>query len=287
MDDHMLDLVEPGDRVVGRLLQAYGEDVLSPSIAATTRMRMMVMAASHRRAALIEADATFDAAGETTAARSARRAAAIRSAWRRPVAAVMAGCLTLGILAGTAFAARPGGPLYEARIWTEMANLPAGVVDRAQAEVSRLDQRITEAQQASTAGDGVAAQAALVAYSRIVVEATAGTRQDPAAKATLGVTVTRHVAVLTQMVVSVPEPARDAAEQALTTTSLALDTLEPATQPSSGGAGAAPAGVPQGPQPPAPAPTPSEKPSKHDELKPEKHRPGGDKTPKPAPPKAP
>ena len=147
MDDEMLDLTEPGDRITGRLLQAYGDDHLSPSMAATTRMRTSVMSAAHRRAALMEADATFGAAGRTTTALAAKRVHAARNAWRRPVVAVLAGCLTLAMLSGTAFAARPGGPLYGARLWTEMANLPAGLVDRAQAEVDRLEQRIDEAQQ--------------------------------------------------------------------------------------------------------------------------------------------
>jgi len=226
MNDRMLDLTDPGDRLVGRVLQAYGEEHLSPGMAATTRMRMSVMGAAHRQAALIEADATFGAAGETTAALAARRAAAARTTWRRPVAAVIAGCLTLAILVGTAFAAGPGGPLYAARLWTEMANLPAGLVDRADAEVNRLERRIQEAQQASTAGDGAATEAALVAYSRIVVEAAKGTDRDPAAEAAIQLSVTRHVAVLTQMVDSVPAPARAAIEKALSSTAMALDDLD-------------------------------------------------------------
>ncbi len=187
---------------------------------------MSVMGIAHKRAALIEADATFDAAGETTSALAAKRARAVRNAWRRPVAAVFAGSLTLVILAGTAFAARPGGPLYGARIWTEMANLPAGLTDRAQAEVHRLDQRILEAQQASTAGDDGATEAALVAYSRIVAEAALGTDKDPAATATIEITVTRHVVVLTQMVATVPAPVRAAAEAALSSSTVALDDLD-------------------------------------------------------------
>jgi hypothetical protein len=228
MNDQMLDLTDPGDRIVGRVLQAYGEAHLSPSMAATSRMRMSVMSAAHRQAALIEADATFGAAGETTAALAARRSAAARATWRRPLAAVLAGCLTMAILVGTAFAAGPGGPLYAARLWTEMANLPADLVDRADAEAHRLERRIQEAQQASTAGDGAATEAALVAYSRIVVEAAEGTDRDPAAAAAIALSVTRHVAVLAQMVDSVPAPARAAIEQALSSSTMALDDLDAA-----------------------------------------------------------
>lgn len=273
MDDQMLDFKDPADRITGRLLRAYGEDDLSPSMAATTRMRANVMAAAHRRAALIEADATFDAAGETTSALAAKRAHEARNAWRRPVAAVLAGTLTLGILAGTAFAARPGGPLYAARLWTEMANLPAGLVDRAQAEAHRLEQRIQEAQQASTAGDGVGTTAALVAYSKIVVEAAKGTDQNTAARATIEVTVTQHVVVLTQMVTSVPPPAREAVRQALTSTTVALDDLTGAGDR----VGADGADQSIGPQ----------KPGKHDGApKPDGRHPDGPKAPKPgdAPP---
>jgi len=150
---------------------------------------------------------------------------------------VLAGCLTLGILAGTAFAARPGGPLYAARIWTEMANLPAGLLQRAQAEVGRLEQRLQEAQQASTAGDDAGTMAALVAYSKIVVEAAQGTDQNAAAKATIEATVIEHVALLTQMVQSVPAPARAAAEEALTSTTQALDDLTRAGNGAGTGAG--------------------------------------------------
>ncbi len=154
-----------------------------------------------------------------------------------PSIAVFAGCLTLAMLSGTAFAARPGGPLYGARLWTEMANLPAGLVDRAHAEVDRLEQRIDEAQRASSAGDDAGTVAALAAYSRIVAEATDGTDLDPAAQATIEASVSQHVALLNQMVQSVPAPARAAAEEALTSTTAALDDLTNAGQKGSNGQG--------------------------------------------------
>ena len=200
MDDDMIESADFGYFELARRLEAYADLRLSPSVAATTRMRTAVMNAAHRRAALIEADATFDAAGATTSARAAKRAKAARNAWRRPVAAVMAGCLTLALLAGTALAAKPGGPLYAARIWTEMANLPTNPADRARAEIGRLRDRLDEAQRASAAGDVFGAQAALAAYSTIVVEAASGSDGDPAASAAIEVGVTRHVMVLTLMV---------------------------------------------------------------------------------------
>jgi hypothetical protein len=200
-------------------------------------MRTAVMAAAHRRAALIQADATFDAAESTTTAVAAEqaRAAATRTSWRRPIAAIFAGTLTLAILAGTAYGARPGGPLYAARVWTEMSNLPPNIVDRAQAEASRLEQRLHEAQQASTSGDVPATEAALSAYSTIVVEAAKGSHGDPTATAAIEVTVTRHVVILTLMVDSVPAQARASAVQALSSSTMALDDLDGAVPQGSDG----------------------------------------------------
>ena len=147
MDDQMMDLMDPGDRLVGRLLQVYGEEALTPSIGATTRMRMAVMGPAHRRAALLEADAALRVAtaAASTLAQADKQARSAAWAWRRPAAAVMAVGLTLGMFAGSTFAATAGGPLYEARIWAEMVNLPTGGVERAQAEATRLTQRIQEA----------------------------------------------------------------------------------------------------------------------------------------------
>lgn len=229
MDDDMIDETEAGYIELTWRLEAYAEQRLSPTTAATTRMRTAVMNAAHRRAALMAADATFDAAGEPPSARAAERAKPAghtRTSWRRPVAAIFAGALTLMILAGTASAARPGGPLYAARLWVEMANLPAGLAARAEAEVDRLAQRLQEAQQASTAGDASATEAALSAYSTIVVEAAQGSEGDPAAGAALEAGVTRHVAVLTLLVDSVPTQARGAVTQALSSSQHAIDELD-------------------------------------------------------------
>ena len=239
MDDNVIDQTEPGYIELARRLEAYADLRLSPSAAATTRMRTAVMAAAHRRAALILADATFDAAESTPTAVATEqaRAAATRTSWRRPITAIFAGTLTLAILAGTAYGARPGGPLYAARVWTEMSNLPANIVDRAQAEASRLEQRLHEAQQASTAGDVPATEAALSAYSTIVVEAAKGSHGDPTATAAIEVTVTRHVVILTLMVDSVPAQARASAVQALSSSTMALDDLDGAVKQSSKGRG--------------------------------------------------
>jgi len=192
---------------------------------------MAVMNAAHRRAALVEADRTFDAQDLTWTARREAPEPVIPQrtfweTWRRPMGAVMAGCLTLAILAGTAWSARAGGPLYDARLWTEMANLPGDLIARADAEVRRLEARIDEAQQASSAGDGPGTEAALVAYTRIATEAVRNTAGNPAASATIGQSVEGNVTVLTQMADTAPSPpARAAAKDALMQSDRILEDL--------------------------------------------------------------
>lgn len=235
MEDDVIDQTAAGYVELARRLEAYADLRLSPSSAATTRMRTAVMNAAHRRAALVRADATSDVARETTSPHAADRGKVVRSrlSWRRPAAALFAGVFALAILAGSVYGARAGGPLYGARLWVEMVNLPADVRDRAQAEVNRLDERIDEAQEASSAGDVSGTEAALAAYSSIVAEATIGIGGDATAGATLEVAVTRQVVVLTVMVDSVPPESRGAAEQALTSSTKARDDLDNAGKPTS------------------------------------------------------
>ena len=246
MNDDRFDPNDPGDREIERRLRAYADERLSPSVAAATRMRAAVMTAAHRRAALIEAEATVP----TTASRRVAGAATGHRAWRRPLMAFAAAGLTLGILAGSALAARPGGPLYEARLWTEVANLPTDVVARAKAEVERLEARLDEARQASAAGDGPATEAALEAYSSIVVEAAAGSGGDATALAAIEIGVTRHVSVLTSLADRVPLPAQAAIQHALSSSSKVLDDID------------LPPGKGTGGGPNDPAATPTDKPGK-------------------------
>lgn len=246
MDDDLF-ANDPGSREIERRLRVYGDERLSPSVATTTRMRAEVMTAAHRRMALMTAEGTVS----TTAPSRYVPSAAGRSAWRRPVLALFAGVLTLGLLAGTAFAARPGGPLYDVRIWAEMATLPADVLARAEAEVERLEARLEEARQASAAGDGPGFEAALEAYASIVEEAALGSQGDPAALAAIGIGVTNHVSVLTGLADRVPAPAQAAIQHALSSSSKVLDDID--KKPPKGTDGSSPGG---------PAATPTDKPGK-------------------------
>jgi len=211
-----------------RRLEAYADARLDPSVAATTRMRAAVMAAAHRQAALIAADGAGALAHAPAGFTPDRAPGAGRwiGAWRRPVAAMLAGTLTLAILAGTALATRPGGPLYQARLWTEAANLPATGLARAGAEVDRLQARIDEAEAAATAGDARGFVAAIDAYAVIVTEAATGTDGDVAAGQLVEATISRHVVILTALLQQVPKAAQDAIEHALAASSSALDDID-------------------------------------------------------------
>jgi hypothetical protein len=216
-----------------------------------------------------------------------------RPAWRRPVAALLAACLTLALAAGAVAAARPGGPLYGTRIWAEALTLPSSAAERATAEVQRLQERLAEAAAATAAGDTNAANAALAAYNAIVGEATTRADGNAAANSTLDTGVRRNIEVLTILSGRVPDQARDAIEHAIERSSSAVDGLR--GKPGVGGQ--PPASPGKAPEPGAtsrpehttnpnkPAPAPAAATPKHQDAATPKHQ--DDATPKPHPtPKA-
>ena len=146
--------------------------------------------------------------------------------WRRPAAALLAASLTLALAVGSVAAARPGGPLYGARIWAETLTLPSAAADRAAAEVRRLNDRLSEAAEAAAAGDTNAADAALAAYNAILAEAMAGTNGDAVANATLDAAVRQNVEVLTALLGRVPDQARDAIQHAIEQSDSAANGLQ-------------------------------------------------------------
>ena len=284
MDD-LFDSRDSGAIDLARRLEAFAEARLTPSVASTKVLRGAVMAAAHRRAALLAAEGAGQAAAASPTVVTDVPVRRGHRAWRRPLVALLAGGLTLGVLAGTAFAAQPGGLLYDGRIWAEMATLPAGGVDRAEAEVHRLEDRLAEAISASAAGDRPALEAALAAYAAIVAEAAVGGVGDPAANALIEAAVMRHVAILTALAVKAPLPARAAIQNALDSSTKVLDDIDRATPGGNGGSGGTGGngtggngangggggtGTPGGPSPA----TPTAKPPKPTPL-------GNDKAPKP------
>ena len=132
MDD-LFDSMDSGAIDLARRLEAFAEARLTPSVASTTVLRSAVMAAAHRRAALPAADAASQARciGATVVADVPVRSSHGMASWRRPASRSWPAGLTLGVLAGRRSPLSPAGCSYDARIWTETANLPAGGMDRA------------------------------------------------------------------------------------------------------------------------------------------------------------
>jgi hypothetical protein len=233
MDD-MMELTG-GNAILWRRLEAYAESRLSPDVTTSSRLRARVLAVAHRQAALAHADAGLtivptlddgaaDAAPFSPRAQQLARAASGSRGWsgrrspaRRAAAVALAATLGLGVMAGGAFAARPGGPLYDARLFAETLTLPSDPSARAVAELDRLKDRLREIAEASRAGDSAGVTAAVAAYEAIVDEASASAilAGDDVAAAVLETGVARNVAVLQALVARVPANASAAISRAL------------------------------------------------------------------------
>ncbi len=223
MDDRMIDLVA-GDARLRQRLDAYADARLTPDLVSTSRMRARVLAVAHRQADLARADAALTVVPQTalrgaipTDGRATRTRRSARSRIRRPMTALLAAAVVLAGAAGTALAARPGGALYEQRVWIETLTLPNDPSARAIAELARLDVRLREAEDAARAGDSAGAAAALAAYARIVEAASesAIATQDEVAVAILEAGVGRNVEVLRALALWVPDGAADAISRAV------------------------------------------------------------------------
>jgi hypothetical protein len=244
MDD-MIDLTA-GDALLRRRLEAYAEARLTPDLATSSRLRAKVLAVAHRQADLARTDAaltiltgvtplaggssrerltadtrTAGAAGPRTV-RADRAALAHagrrpRAAWRRTASILLAASLGLGLITGTAFAARPGGPLYLTRVWAETLTLPTEPSARALAELQRLDQRLREAAAAAGARDPIGAAAALGAYETIMDEASTSAilAGDSVASAVLETGMGRNVTALQALAARVPDQAGSAIDRAI------------------------------------------------------------------------
>jgi hypothetical protein len=266
MDDDMFGLTAPDEVLMSRLA-AYAEARLSPDLATTSRLRAKVLAVAHREATLRRADAGLAVVSTTAVAPHGPRSGATaptsrdrRSrSIRRTAAALVVASLTLGLVAGSVFAAQAGGPLYGARLWAEELAIPSDPSARALAEIARLDRRLDEARAAGRAGDVAAVAAALAAYESILEAAAARAigAGDDVAIAALEAGVTRNIAVLRTLADVLPgrsSVAIDAAiERAITRSGTAIDHIEGGAG-GAGGAGSGSGG------PPAVAPGSSTKP---------------------------
>ena len=241
-DDGLSQDGDTGEEALARRLEAYAAARLTPGSSASTRMRAQVMAAADRQAALV-------LHREPTPSHRGQR--------RRLVVALLAACLTIGLVVGSASASQAGGPLYPVRIWAETLTLPSSPSERATAEVRRLTARLAEASQASAAGDQAAADAALEAYGNIVGSATADAGTDVAAGAILESGVKHNVTILTALAGRVPEPARDAIQRAIQRSDVAVDQIHANNgNPGTPTPGSGPVATPNPDKTPAPDATP-------------------------------
>ncbi len=319
MDD-MIDLMA-GDAMLRGRLEAYAEARLTPDLATSSRLRAKVLAVAHRQADLARADAALTVlpgtspstgrslrerlTADTVPSRSAAAGAGVRidgagrrrrSAWRRTASVLLAASLGLGVITGTAFAARPGGPLYLTRVWVETLTLPSEPSARALAELERLDSRLREAASATASGDSLGAAAALGAYEAIIDEASASTilAGDSVASAALETGVARNVAVLQALAARLPDKAGVAIDRAIDraieraidrsdNAIKAIDTAKPKPGgPNGGGNG----GAPQTTSKPTKAPTPEPAATPKPTPKPTKEQ-VAEPTPKPTKPPKP
>jgi hypothetical protein len=271
-----------GDVLLRRRLEAYAERRLSPDLATSARLRARVLAVAHRRAALSRADAglTILSRPEPSAvaapfspraqaqARARRSVRARRQRFSRVAAVVFAASLAASLAVAGVAAARPGGPLYETRVWVETLQLPTDPSARAVAELDRLKARLLEIGEASRAGDSAGAMAALRAYEAIVDDASRSAilAGDDVAAVALQTGVGHNIEVLRALLGRVPTQADPAISKALDATiARTSDAVErigasrPPSAPSHDDGGAQPAGgpAPRATDPPTAKPTPA------------------------------
>lgn len=226
-----------GDDEIERRLEAYARARLSPDPAATSRIRAAIMAEARERT---------------------RPRFRLLPGFRRPAIALVAASLAVLLAVGGAFAAsRPGGPLYDTRVWLETLTLPSDPAARAQAELVRLQERLDEAEAAARDGNGPAVTAALDEYSKIVGETLAATGGQAGNVAGLEDALQRHLAVLQALSGRLPDQASNAVEQALQRQEQKISQIlaEHPVNPNAGGTN--PGGqTPGGPKPSTPAGSP-------------------------------
>ena len=279
MDDVMMDLTA-GDGLLRRRLEAYADARLSPDLATSSRLRARVLAVAHRQASLARADAALTLLSPADGVAVARPSGSLPLESRRPLAqarggrrqravgVLLAASLAAVMIVGGVSAARPGGPLYEARLWTETLALPTDPSARAVAELGRLRDRLGEIGDASRSGDTAGAIAALAAYASIVEEASAAAilADDDVAAAALEAGVGQNVEVLRALAARLPANASAAISRAVDAAiSRSNDAVHrigtsrpngaPSREPSDG-AGSGPADPPRATKAPTAEPTP-------------------------------
>lgn len=221
------------DDELAQRLEAFARERLSPDPATKIRLRTAVMHEAHRRLAPPPPEAAPATPPVVTLRRTQRRG--------RIVPALLAAALALLALAGGAMAARPGGPLYEARLALEELLLPQGGDARAAADLGRLEDRLGELVSAASSGDRNAVAAALAAYRELLDETSSAAGGSDVRDAALEAALTHHLDVLKDLLTRVPEQARSGIEQAIERSGKAVEKVH------AGGGPDAPPGTEPGP----------------------------------------
>ncbi len=264
------------DGAVERALEAYTSAKLTPAPAQLARMRAQLMVEATERlgspvplalpatrpTALTPAELTPGAIRRpATRADVLRRLGwghgddAVRSRGARLAPALLAASLAVLLLGGLTYASsRAGGPLYSARVWLEDATLPTEPGVRLNAELGLLRERLAEASQGASAGNGGAVRAALDAYRATVDQAVATAGGDLSLATRLELALGRHEAVLKALVGRLPANAADAIQRAIDRTEQKIQDVQnagPGARPSAtpggdpgGGPGSTPGGGP-------------------------------------------
>ncbi len=207
----------------------------------------------------------------------------IRRGGRRPAVALATAALVVMAGAGAVVAAAPGGVLYDARLAAEELLLPTGTQDRPEAQVERLDRRLTEAERSVTANDTAAAGASLAAFARIAIQAAGEPPPDPVAAAGLAARVRLQLEVLARLAVADPALAEPRAEADAAARRL-LAAIAPGDPGPGGPTGPDPSPSPAGPgasERPR-SPTPITAPTPRQTPRPESPPAGPSRTPGPA-----
>jgi hypothetical protein len=238
MDDPM-NVSIGADLEVERRLDRYATVRLTPEPEAAARMRARVMRET-RLAFATRAEAP-SAPSKLARGRLTGRA----RLFRRATSLLAAASLTLGVAAGAMASSQPGGPLYDIRVSLEALALPSDPMDRADAEVVRLEARLDEVLAAARTGDQAAVQAALLAYQEIAEEALQGAGTNQAALDRISTALSRHVAVLQLVAANVPAQAREAIERnidrAIDNNARTIERIQAASQQPGGKPGTTPA----------------------------------------------
>ncbi|HWP62571.1 MAG TPA: DUF5667 domain-containing protein [Candidatus Binatia bacterium] len=241
------------------LLRRYADERLALAPEARERLRRRFLREAQRRAlGLVPLEG-----------QAARRAASTgRRRWlRRPAMALLAASLALVALAGVTAASSPGGPLYGLRLWAETLTLPADPQGRTQAELERLEARLSEAQAAAEHGNGAAVRAALEAYRETVASALQAAGSDLDRVDRLEIVLERHQVVLDTLADRLPAPAAEAVTQTMERNEATIEKIKgrgkPSPPPGPGASESPPSAAPSAPPPTeGPGGPPSPKPGR-------------------------